>query len=68
LKALCAILVRIETLVAIHLSSMGIVRNEETSIEHSSEDRMLEILDYFGISEKYDKLPRQNVNQYTKNP
>ena len=29
---------------------------------------MLEILDYFGISEKYNKMPRQMVNQYTKNP
>lgn len=29
---------------------------------------MLEILDYFGIPESYDQLPRQNINQYTMNP
>lgn len=64
LKVLCPILIRIDTLVAIHLSGMGIKRNEE----NPREDLMLEILDYFGIPESYDQLPRQNINQYTMNP
>jgi hypothetical protein len=47
-------LIRIDSLVAIHLSGMGINRNDD----NPREDLMLEILDYFGINESYDTFPR----------
>ena len=47
LKILCPILITIDSLAAIHLSGMGIKRNEK----NPRDDLMLEILDYFGISD-----------------
>jgi hypothetical protein len=42
---------------------MGIKRN----IENPKEDLMIDLLECFCISEKYNVLPTQFVNQYTKN-
>ena len=54
IKVLCPILVGIDSLAAIHLSGMGIKRNDE----NPRDDLMVEVLDYFGISESYDQVPR----------
>ena len=58
LKILSPILTKVNTLVAIHLSGMGIIRNEK----NPEDDLMLEVLDYFGISSDFDSVPKQNVN------
>jgi len=45
LKTICLILVEVQSLLAVHLSGMGIKRNEEDP----DNDLMLELLDVFGI-------------------
>lgn len=54
LKVLCPILVQINSLVAVHLSGMGLHKNEE----NQDDDLMVEILNYFGISDDFDQKPK----------
>ena len=61
---MCPLMARIETLVAVHLSGMGIKRKTD----RNEEDLMIEVLDHFGISVNYNLIHKQNVNQYTNKP
>jgi hypothetical protein len=49
---------------AVHLSDMGIKRNEEDP----DQDLMLEVLDYFGIDNSFIKIGKETTGQQTEDP
>jgi len=57
LTILCPLLAEIATLMAVHLSDMGIKRNEEDP----DNDLMLEVLDHFGIDNSFIKIGKETT-------
>ena len=57
LALICPLLTQINTLMAVHLSDMGIKRNEEDP----DQDLMLEVLDYFGINNSFIKIGKETT-------
>ena len=69
LKTICLLLVEVPSLLAVHLSGMGIKRNEEDP----DDDLMLELLDVFGIdkasvSQQRKAFAAPSLNRHTKDP
>lgn len=57
LNIICPLLTQINTLMAVHLSDMGIKRNEEDP----DNDLMLEVLDYFGIDNSFIRIGKETT-------
>ena len=64
LQILCPLLSQVETLMGLHLSDMGIKRNEEDP----DNDLLLEVLDYFGVDDTFIKEAKAVTYQQTADP